>query len=64
MVLLNAVDTSSGEPPVDEAYHAILLPVAVRSATVGFRVLQKFCGVVTAGAAGVIFTVAATSVLT
>ena len=60
-MLLNAVDVASADPPVDAAYHWILLPVAVRFATVGLVALQNGCAAVPVGAAGFVLTVAVTS---
>ena len=48
-------------PPLAASYHWMLLPVAVKSATVGMAALQNGCAAVPVGADGVVFTVAVTS---
>ena len=40
MPFTKAVDPDNGEPPDDAAYQSILLPVAVRFATVGLAEMQ------------------------
>jgi hypothetical protein len=58
--LTSAVDVASGDPPDEAAYHCILVPVAVRLATVGLAPEQKLCDALPVGADG-LFTVTATA---
>jgi hypothetical protein len=58
--LTRAVDVARGDPPLDAAYHWMLVPVAVRLATVGLAPEQKLCVALPVGAAG-LFTVTATA---
>jgi hypothetical protein len=61
--LTRAVDVASGDPPDEAAYHWMLVPVAVRLATVGLAPEQKLCVALPVGAEGVVVTVAATASL-
>ena len=61
MPFTRAVDDAREEPPVDAAYHKILLPVADKLATVGLVALQNACAAVPVGADGLVFTVTVTS---
>jgi hypothetical protein len=58
--LTRAVDVASGDPPLEAAYHWMLVPVAVRLATVGLLIAQKLCVALPVGADG-LFTVTATA---
>ena len=61
MLLTSAADVASAGPPVEAAYHWMVVPVAVRFATVGAAAEQNDCAAVPVGAAGVVFTVTVTS---
>ena len=61
MPSVNAVAPASAVPPLDAAYHFIVLPVADRFATVGLLLAQNVCDALPVGAPGVVFTVTVTS---
>ena len=61
--MLNEAELANAVPPLDAAYHWILLPVADKLATLGFTALQNASVDDATGASGVVFTVTATTVL-
>ena len=61
--MLNAAELDNADPPLDAAYHWILLPVAAKLATVGFTALQNTCVADATGASGLVFTITVTSYL-
>ena len=58
--MLNEAELANAVPPLDAAYHWILLPSAVRFDTVGLVALQNTCSADALGADGLAFTVTAT----
>ena len=61
MAVVSAVELVSRVPFVAAVYHLILVPVAVRSATVGLAAEQNICKLLPVGADGTVGAVLTTA---